>query len=99
MPGIPQEYTEHALQIYPNTKPVKQALRRFSEPKRRGIGEEVNRLLNAQFIRQTKKAAWVANPVLVPKKDNDVLSMCVDNEPVKKHCQKDHFLLPRIYQI
>src|SRR4051812_9692146 len=31
--------------IKPNTKPVNQALRRFSEPKRREIGEEVNRLI------------------------------------------------------
>ena len=50
MPGIPREFVEHALRIKPNTKPVKQALRRFSEPKRRAIKEEVNQLLDAQFI-------------------------------------------------
>src|ERR1044071_7829313 len=99
MPGIPREFAEHALHIKPNTKPVKQALRRFSEPKRRPIGEEVNRLLDTQFIRQTKKATWIANPVLVPKKDTDVLRMCVDYGPVNKHCPKDHFPLSRIDQI
>ena len=78
MPGIPREFAEHALRIKPNTKPVKQALRCFSEPNRRAIWEEVNRLLDAQFIRETKKATWIANPVLVPKKDTDVLRMCVD---------------------
>ena len=51
MPGIPREFGEHALQIYPNTKPVKKALRRFSEPKRRAIGIEGNQLLDTQFIR------------------------------------------------
>ena len=91
MPGIPREFVEHALRIKPNTKPVKQALRRFSEPKRRAIGEEVNRLLDAQFIRETKKATWIANPVLVPKKDTDVLRVCVDYGPVNKHYPKDHF--------
>src|SRR4051812_24712972 len=90
---------EHALHIKPNTKPVKQALRRFSEPKHRAIGEEVNRLLDAQFIRETKKATWIANPVMVPKKDTDVLRMCVDYGPVNKHCPKDHFPLPRTNQI
>src|SRR3954467_12897606 len=99
MPGIPREFAEHALCIKPNTNPVKWALRRFSEPKRRVIGEEVNRLLDAQFIRETKKATWIANPVLVPKKDTDVLRMCVDYGPVNKHCPKDHFPLPRIDQI
>src|ERR1041384_7288074 len=56
MPGIPREFAEHALRIKPNARPVKQALRRISEPKRILIGEEVNRLLDAQFIRETKKA-------------------------------------------
>src|SRR4051812_36389308 len=68
MPGIAREFAEHALRIKPNTKPVKQALRRFSEPKRRAIGEEVNRLLDAQFIRETKKAICIGNPVLVTRK-------------------------------
>src|ERR1041385_8360964 len=76
MPGIPREFAEHVLHIHPNTKPVKQAVRRFPEPKHRAIGEEINRLLDAQFIRETKKATWIANPVLVPKKDTDVLRMC-----------------------
>src|SRR4051812_22428261 len=99
MPGIPHEFAEHALRIKPNTKPVKQALRRFSDPKRRAIGEEINRLLDAQFIRETKKATWIANPVLVPKKDTYVLRMCVDYGPLNMHCPKDHFPLPRIDQI
>ena len=46
-----------------------------------------------------KKATWIANPVLVPKKDTDVLQMCVDYETVNKHCPKNHFPLPRIDQI
>src|SRR4051812_12399553 len=48
---------------------------------------------------KTKKATWVANPVLVPKKDTDVLRMCVDYGPVNKHCPQDHFPLTRIDQI
>src|ERR1041385_3182423 len=67
--------------------------------KRRAIGEEVNRLLDAKFIRETKNATWVAKPVFVPKKDTEVLCMYVDYSPVNKHCPKDHFPLPRIDQI
>ena len=37
--------------------------------------------------------------MLVPKKDTDVLQMCVDYGSVNKHCPKDHFPLPRIDQI
>src|SRR3954470_5534154 len=45
------------------------------------------------------KATWIANLVLVPKKDTDVLRMCVDYGPINKYCLKDHFSLPRIDQI
>ena len=98
MPGVPMEFAEHSLQIFPNTKPVKQSLHCVSEPKRRAISEEVNRLLDTKFIRETKKATWVANPMLVPKKDTPVLRMCIDYGLVNKHCPKDHFPLPRIGQ-
>ncbi|KAK1616206.1 hypothetical protein QYE76_021723 [Lolium multiflorum] len=74
-------------------------MRRFSEPKRRAIGEEVNRLRKAGFIRELKEAEWVANPVMVPKKDTTALRMCIDYTGLNKHCPKDHFPLPRIDQI
>ena len=99
MPGIPRELAEHALNVDPNAKPVQQTLRRFSEPKRKAICEEIHRLLKADFIKEIKEATWVANPVLVPKKDTVVLRMCIDFTNLNKHCPKDHFPLPRIDQI
>ena len=40
MPGIPRRLVEHSLNILKGFKTVKQALRRFSEPKRQAMGEE-----------------------------------------------------------
>ena len=40
MPGILREVAEHSLDVRPNSKLVKQRLRRFDELKRRAIGEE-----------------------------------------------------------
>ena len=74
-------------------------MRRFAELKRLAIGQEINRLLAAKFIREIKKSDWVANPVLVPKKNTDILRMCVDFTSLNKCCPKDHFPLPRIDQI
>ena len=71
MPGIPREFAEHARQILPNARPVKQTMRRFAEPKRLAIGQKIDMLLAAKFIREIKKSDWVANPVLVPKKNTD----------------------------
>jgi hypothetical protein len=61
--------------------------------------EEVNILLKAKFIQETKKSIWIVT-LLVPKKKNtDVICMCVDYTALNKHCVKDHFLFPHIDQI
>lgn len=99
MPGVPRELAEHALNVYPDAKPIKQTTRRYSEPKRKAIGVEVNRLLAAKFIPEIKQSTCLANPVLVPKKDTLVLRMCIDFSTINKYCPKDHFPLPRIDQI
>jgi hypothetical protein len=41
MPGVPRELAEHALNIRPDAKPVKQPLQHFAEEKRKAIGEEI----------------------------------------------------------
>ena len=69
MPGIPRELAEHSLNILKGFKPVKQTLRRFSEPKRQTMGEELAKLIEAGFIREIKHPGWLANLVMVPKKD------------------------------
>jgi hypothetical protein len=99
MPGVPREFTEHALEVNKDSKPVQQSIRRYSEPKRKAIGEEINRLLAVKFIREIKIATWLANPVLVAKKNTDVLRMCIDFTSLNKHFPKDYFPLPRIDQI
>jgi hypothetical protein len=50
MPGVPRELVEHALNVNPKAKPVKQPLRRFDESKRKAIASELHRLKNAGFI-------------------------------------------------
>src|SRR6266480_4126770 len=40
-----------------------------------------------------------SKPSVVPKKNTDVLRMCVDFTSLNKHCPKDHFPIPRIDQI
>jgi len=52
MPGIPREVAEHSLEIRAGSKPVKQRLRRFNEEKRKIIGEEIQKLLMAKFIKE-----------------------------------------------
>ena len=56
---------------------------------------EVQRLLNANVIREVKYSEWLANLVLVPKK-NRKMRMCIDFIDLNKACKKDPFPIPRI---
>src|SRR3954466_6870185 len=94
MTGVPRELAEHSLNVYPNAKPVKQSLRWFGEEKRKAIAKEL-----ADFIIEVMHRDWVANPILVPKKDTIDLRMCVDYTALNKTCPKDLFPLPRIDQV
>ena len=66
--------------------------------KRRTIGEEITRLLAAGFIMEVFHTEWLANPVLVLKKNN-TWRMCVDYTSINKACPKDTFALPWIDQV
>jgi hypothetical protein len=98
MPGIPREVAEHSLDILPHFRAVQQRLRHFDEERRRAIGEELQKLLEAGFIKEVFYPTWLANPVLVKKK-NGKWRMCVDYTSINKACPKVPFPLPRIDQI
>jgi hypothetical protein len=61
------------------------------------MGEELSRLLAIGFIKEVQHPNWIANPVLVPKK-NRKWWMCVDYTSLNKACPKDPFPLLRIDQ-
>jgi hypothetical protein len=63
------------------------------------MGKEINRLLEAKFIREIKEATWRSPPVMVEKTDTKIYRMCIDFTALNKHCPKDYFPLPRIDQI
>ena len=47
------------------------------------------------FIKLVHQAEWIANVVLIPKKDGKV-QMCMDFRDLNKACPKDDFPLPHI---
>ena len=77
MLGIPRLVTEHKLNNLPRAKPVKQRLYRFDDERWKAIEEEIARLLVAGFIKEVFHPKWIANLVLVQKK-NRTWRMTVD---------------------
>jgi hypothetical protein len=98
MPRVPRELMEHELHLDPKAKPVKQRLRRFAKDKKDVIKKEITRLLDTGFIKEVYHSNWLANPVLVSKKNKD-WRMCVDYTDLNKACKKDPFELPWIDQV
>ena len=59
------------------------------------IKEKVRKQFDAGFLEVAKHPEWVANIVLVPKKDGKV-RMCVDYRDLNRASSKDNFSLPHI---
>jgi hypothetical protein len=59
---------------------------------------QVNKLLEAGFIRPVDYPSWLANSVLVEKSDG-AWRMCIDYTNLNKAFPKDDYPLPHICQI
>ena len=98
MPGVPREEAEHSLDLNEKAQPVKQRLRRFAQDRKVAIRVEVTQLLATGFIQEVTHPEWLANPLLVKKKNGES-RICVDYTDLNKHCPKDPFPLSRIDQV
>ena len=67
-----------------------------SHPTRKQQLKKIIKLMAAGLIREILHPDWLANLVLVQKKNTDEWRMCVDYTDLNKHCPKDPFGLPRI---
>lgn len=57
------------LDTDPSIRPKKQKLRKMSDDKATTVKADVQRLLEANVIREVKYSTWLANTVLVKKKN------------------------------
>ena len=98
MLGVDTSIICHRLSINPDVKPIKQKPRKINTERCQPFHEEVERLLQANFIRETYYLDWLAHPVLVKKK-NSKWRICIDFTNLNQAFPKDSFLLPRINQL
>ena len=96
--GIHLDVASHRLNVLATSKPVRQKIRRFHPDRQKVIQDEMKKLLEAGFIRKVKYLEWLANVVVVPKKEGK-WRVCVDYTNLNGTCPKDSFPLPRIDQI
>ena len=91
-------HASHKLNVIPSTRLLRQKVRRFHPDRHQAIQAEVDNLLKEGFIGEIKYQKWLANVVVVPKKDSKWI-VCVDYTYLIQACPKDSFPLPRIDQI
>jgi hypothetical protein len=58
------------------------------------VKEEVNRLLDAKFIRPCRLADWISNIVPVEKKRTKKLRVCIDFRDLNRATPKDEYPMP-----
>ena len=93
MPGLDPNVAAHKLAVSKSIKPTKQPQRLFRLELTIQINVEVDKLIKANFIHEVQYPTWLANIVLVRKK-NGQLRICVDFTDLNNACPKDDLLLP-----
>lgn len=96
MSGIEPEVIAHQLNVNPSYKPARQKKKFFNLKRYKAIAEEVNKLLEARFIRAVHYPSWLANVVMV-KKPYGKWRICIDFYDLNKAYSKDNFPLPRSF--
>ncbi|KAJ9558342.1 hypothetical protein OSB04_012956 [Centaurea solstitialis] len=69
MVGIDPDIISHKLNVDPSFKPIKQKRRKFAPERNKVINDEVDNLLKTGKIREVKYPDWLANVVVVQKKN------------------------------
>ncbi|KAG5541026.1 hypothetical protein RHGRI_021048 [Rhododendron griersonianum] len=98
MPGMSPDVIKHSLNVDPGRKSVIQKPRRSSVMHADALNEEVERLLDAGAIREVQYPTWLANPVVVKKK-NGKWRVCIDFTDLNDACPKVCFPCPWINQL
>jgi hypothetical protein len=99
MSRVSRRLIEHSLNVDPKATSKRQHLCRFANDRWDSIKKELAKLLAAGFIYEVFHPEWLANPVLVCKKNTNEWRMCVEYTDLNKHCPKDPFALSWIDQV
>lgn len=98
MPGVDPRVISHKLGLDPKARLILQKQRKLASERRAAVSNEVDRLLEADTIREVHYPEWLSNIVVVPKKDKK-WRVYVDFTDLNKACPKDSFSLPKIDQL
>jgi hypothetical protein len=94
MPVLSRELVEHWLPIKDGFRPYKQSAWWFNLDIYNRVKEEINRLLEANFIRPCWYADWISNIIPVEKKGTSKIRVCIDFCNLNRAITKDEYPMP-----
>ena len=96
--GVDPDFICHHLNVNPTVLLRKQSPRHSSKKHSDAVKEGVNKLKQAGAIKEVFYPEWLANTVVVKKK-NGKWQVCVDYTDLNKACPKDPFPMFQIDQL
>lgn len=98
MCGIHPDMCIHHIYIQENVRPIRQPQRRMNLVLKDIVKDELQKLLNVNFIYPISDRKWVSPLVMVPNK-NGKWRVCVDFRELNRVTLRDYFPLPFIDQV
>ena len=84
---------QHMIPMREDAKPSKQRPYTYNDNFANKIKEEINKLLETEFIYEIEHTEWVS-PIVVVSKKNGKLRVCVNLKKVNAAIVQDHYPLP-----
>ena len=95
--GIDPQLCMHHIYIEKYVRPIRQPQWRLNPHFKDVVKDELQKLLDVNFIYPISNNKWVS-PLVLVHKNNGKWCICVDYRELNKATQKDHFPLPFIDQ-
>jgi hypothetical protein len=93
MPGLDRSIVEHWLPLKKGFQPFQQRARQMKAEVLAEVKKEVEKMLEAGFIRPCRYAEWISSVVPVQKKDGR-WRVCVDFRDLNRATPKDEYPMP-----
>jgi hypothetical protein len=87
-----EDVIQHVIPLKEETKPFRQKLRHINPKLAPLVQQELQKMLEARIIAQTRHSSWCSN-LVVARKKNGKIRICIDFRNLNRACTKDHYPL------
>jgi hypothetical protein len=90
-----KDVIQHVIPLKQDTKPFRQKLRKINPKLAPLVQQELQKMLTAEIIAQTRHFSWCSNMVVARKK-NAKIRLCIDFINLNIACTKDNYPLHKM---